>query len=216
MQTNGNIHESIEKYGVKKKRTGHIKNTYSRYFEGYTETVVLQKNKKTCVRRFYVGDYYRQALSDRQFMAVKAVYLLAFLLAAAVFLISGTRAAAVNRLMYIALLQAFCVFFLGWTGIALLDYVPAHRKLTIYEYKTFSKSLIRGTCGLFISAGLLSACSVLYILRYTGSTPEPDAMCVLGNLFVTLAAGTMNWMERKIVYEQIPCRNQKEIERKDI
>lgn len=204
MQNRGNIRDSVEKYGVKKKRAGHIKNTYSRYFEGYAEAVILKKNGKSGIRRFYVGDYYRQSLSDRQLILVKAGYFLAFLLATSAFIISGTRPVMVNRLVYIAVVQAFCVLFLGWMGIALLDYVPAHRKQTIYEYKASSRALIRGTYGLFISACLLSGGCILYMLRHMAEMDVSDTVCVLGYLIMTVIAGIVNRTERKIVYEQIP------------
>ncbi|MGM9537776.1 MAG: hypothetical protein ACI3VN_05540 [Candidatus Onthomonas sp.] len=196
----GDLHESLEKHGGRKKKQKRISSAYGNFFEGYTEFNVLGKNGKEHIERVYTAPYYRQALQKKQRLAVRCGYLAALLLAAVCLISAGVQNLASNRAVYVTLPQAGCIFCLGWMVIALMEYIPMHERLTIYEYKSSSRAFKRASLGLSISAGCLSLGSLLYLLLHLADCTLPDITGLLRYLLATAAAIAVCVTEHHIPY----------------
>lgn len=194
------LHKSLERHGGLKKKPKRISSAYGNFFEGYTEFNVLGKNGKEHIERVYTAPYYRQALQKKQQIGVRCGYLAALVLAAACLVSAGVQNLAVNRVAYVTLPQAGCIFCLGWMVIALVEYIPMHERLTIYEYKSSSRAVKRASLGLSISTGCLSLGTLLYLMLHIADCTLPDITVMLRCLLAMAAAIAVCITERRIPY----------------
>ena len=74
---------------------GHT-SSYDKYFEDYTEYTEMDDYGHIHVTRVYEGDYYEAALSRNRRIAVKILYALFWLTAAAILILTGIRYSSIK------------------------------------------------------------------------------------------------------------------------
>ncbi len=119
------------------------KSAYHRYFEGYTENVIYNKRGRKRIQRIYTEDYYKQDRTQIRWILNKALYALLYLFSAGSFAVSALADFTGNHMWYITLPEAFCVFFMARTGLTLVNYVFAPRKMTVGKYHEISSGLMK-------------------------------------------------------------------------
>lgn len=201
------LHESLEKHGGLKRKQRKVSSGYSRIFEGYTEYSVLGKDGKKHITRVYTAPYYRQDLGRKKRLAVRLGYLCALTLAAVCVISAGIQNTGSNRVLYVTLAQAACVFCMGWMAVCLVEYLPMHDNLTVYEYKTSACAIRRASFWASVSAGCLSAGSLLYMILHARECVLTDITIPVRYLLATAMVAAVCVTEHKISYETVENRN---------
>lgn len=153
---------------------------YHRHFEGYAEVKRVDGRGRTVIERVYIGKYYEPKLAPHRRLTLRMFYIIFFLGGTALFLFCATRIAPCNTAPYVNLFQALAVPLLLWCAYVMVFYLPATGKLTIGEYNSLHKPLIRASaltalCMWLISAGTL-ICFVLCLDAEQGS----NLLCAAG------------------------------------
>ena len=153
---------------------------YHRHFEGYTEVKRVDERGRTVIERVYTGKYYEPELAPHRRLTLRMFYVIFFLGGTALFLFCATRTVPCNTAPYVNLFQALAVPMLLWCAYVLVFYLPATGKLTIGEYNSLHKPLIRAStltalCMWLAGAGAL-ACFILHLETGTIS----DLLCAAG------------------------------------
>lgn len=180
---------------------------YRRHFEGYTELQTIDEKGKKHIQRVYTGDLYRQDIPDGKRAALRAVYVLLFLVMAALFVLCATREVSANSTWYVALSQFGVLVGLGWVLAGLIAGLAAHREMTVGEWKSSSVRLRRGT----ICAALtleLTAFLTLLNLFFRGDRMGVQLLGILGYFLAGGVAVVMNRLEANLPYKITPSAAQ--------
>ncbi len=172
---------------------------YHRHFEGYTEVKRVNERGRQVIERVYTGKYYEPKLAPFRRVTLRIFYLLFFAGGTALFLFCATRTAPCNTAPYVNLFQALAVPMLLWCAYVLVLYIPATGKLTIGEYHSQHRPLIRSSllaaaCMCLAGAGAL-ACFFLRSGMYT------DLLCAAGFAASGLPLFFLSLFERNLDYE---------------
>lgn len=200
----GGIRDRINETDPQKKKEH---SAYERFFEGYTQRLVVSANGRERLERVYVGDYYCPALTRRQLFRVKAEYLGAFLCEVLLLVRTGMLPIVMNRTAFVGIFQAACVFFLGYVLLALIRYLPSGDRRTIYEYHTTSGSICRGALGLAVSAGGGTISALVFTLLWGRGELLLHLSCVLCYGLMTALAFGIYQREKAITYEKVKNPN---------
>lgn len=188
--------------GKKKKLYG--SRAYQKFFEDYEEIrVPKESGRGTRIKRIYTGDYYRKDSSDKNWYAMKAVYLLAAVVTVALFVMAAFPGSGANKAWYVTVPQAASVacYFIFFR--VLCSYIAAPRNMTISEWKRGCRTLkkilkILAGCVLVTAAGTLG----YYLLHGTEFSGK-----ILGYFMAYLLCasvlGIMYILENKVNYQKI-------------
>lgn len=136
-------------------------NAYHRYFEGYSEYETLDSRGKTVIRRVYEGTVYSQNLDRKQRVKLHVLLGVLWLAGAAVFALAATRPVPANMLWYSVLPQFAVLGFLVWALTALVNYYMAPEKMTVADYNTGSRRLVKSSLAALIAMLL---CAAVYLI----------------------------------------------------
>ena len=188
--------------GKKKKLYG--SRAYQKFFEDYEEIrVPKESGRGTRIKRIYTGDYYRKDSSDKNWYAMKVVYLLAAVVTVALFVMAAFPGGGANKVWYVTVPQAASVacYFIFFR--VLCSYIAAPRNMTISEWKRGCRTLkkilkILAGCVLVTAAGTLG----YYLLHGTEFSGR-----ILGYFMAYLLCasvlGIMYIWENKVNYQKI-------------
>ena len=178
---------------------------YHSYFEGYTEYRVTDERDKSRLRRVYTGDWYRQKLEKKQYIGLRAVYTLLFLvMAGAVALAAFTQGSAGQALYTVApeivtlclLARLFYVLF--------VNYLFAPRKMTVNDYRTSAPALKTASSWLaaLFGADLLGT-ALDALLNGAAGRFQSLPLTLLAFALGAAAAWLMYRMECRVPYETL-------------
>ncbi|MGM9608081.1 MAG: hypothetical protein ACI3XJ_11310 [Oscillospiraceae bacterium] len=159
--TERRLRQKTEEEGGERATGFHHSNAYHRFFEGYSEKMIARENGRgNRIIREYVGKYYVQDCSDRNWMLCKAAFLVLYAAAVCLFLFALTRRTASNTVLLTAIPSGAALILLVLLLYYMIMFIFSRRRLTAYEYnngsrKVFLFSTITG--GLFC----LTAAAVL-------------------------------------------------------
>lgn len=174
---------------------------YHKYFEGYKEHYEIGTDGKPHLKRVYAGMWYRQSVSDKNYILIRIGYVLLF---AALFLLlvaAGRIQGASGTALYVVIPEILIVVMLFRVFYILIaSYLFAPKKMTIHDYE--SSSLALKTAAVILGGAELLAClaTLLYALLHRGGASLPSALVFL--LGGALAAAI--WLiENRIPYEEL-------------
>lgn len=134
------------------KKTYHSK-AYHRFFEGFEEHEVPGDDGKNRIERIYTGAWYSLPLSKTRKILLLLGYVFLFLIACFCYFYACSRRISSNTQWFTILFESISLICLGWVVVSLFNYLTRPPKMTIYEFKSTSKSLRRSS--LFATIGLL-------------------------------------------------------------
>lgn len=185
----------------------HHSSAYHRYFEGFAERKCYDENGNTHIERVYVGNYYRRKTSDRHLKALKARYVVLYLLSMAAFLFAGTRDTQLNVVVYVYIPVVLALAAMLYLIFPLFYNLTVPREMMIRSYRDSSEKLIR----ISICAAVLQAVSALMtiigMICIPGQVGPQQFLSVAGFL---VGAGLLLWIwqtERCAEYETLPPKN---------
>ena len=132
---------------------GFHSHSYHKHFEDYVERVQIDSRGTKKIIRTYIGNYYRNNLTKRLSLGIKAVYLALYLLTVVLFLKAGTAPVMSNTKWYVVLPEFLNLLVLLWLLKTMIYYATAGKALTVGEYRYTSRSLLHTTLAAAISFG---------------------------------------------------------------
>jgi hypothetical protein len=186
---------------------------YHRFFEGYSEIKIPKPDGKGYrIQRIYTGDYHRQDLTKIQQLLLRVLYVVLFLVSAALFVSSATLPLTSNSTWYVVLAQVVSIPFLFWILITFFSYLPTRLDLTIAEYRSSSLALQKATLGAALSLGVAVLVTLVFIFLNLSNEPLNELLCAVRYLVAGLLALSINRVEKKVNYLVIPSQNKALVE----
>ena len=182
---------------------GYHSRAYHRHFEGYRETEVTDARGRTRIRRDYVGEWYSQDLSRGRRIGLKIALTALWALTVAVFVFTAARATYANASWYVAVSEFGAVAGFLWTLVSLILYLTAPVKMTVGDYRSASKGVLRGSiciAGFSILTTLLTALHAVL----GSETWAAELLCCAGFLAAAALAVLMNRLEANVPYVRTP------------
>ena len=181
------------------------RDSYHRFFEGWTEYTELTPSGKVRIKRVYTAEYYSPKMSEKSWRLYKLLYFLALAVSFAIYAVFAYQFLASNTVWYVALPQALCVFAYIFAFWFLINRFFAPVKMTVREHREAETNL--KTVSLLLSAllALTAVTSVLHCLFLSGGLPE--AAAALGFLIAGAAVFLIYFSEGRIEYVRVPNEN---------
>ena len=182
---------------------GYHSRAYHRHFEGYRETEVTDAKGRTRIRRDYVGEWYSRDLDRGKRVALKLILAVLWALTAAVFVFTASRATYANAAWYVTIGEFGVVAGFLWTFVSLALYLTAPAKMTIGEYRSASKGVLRGSlciAGFSLLTALLTALHAIL----GSETWNAELLCCVGFSAAAALAVLMNRLEANVPYIRTP------------
>ena len=150
----------------------------NRYFEQYEKEKVPRKNGKgTRIQFKYVGDFYRLAISDRRWKALKVIYPAIAAVFLGLYIYLALRPVSSNYSEYVGLFVILMVFPVYFLIYGIVCFIAAKRDMTIREYRESVRRVFWGS----MAACILNAGVVIAQLVFFSSRDESvDTIQTLG------------------------------------
>lgn len=175
---------------------------YHRHFEGYTEVKRVDERGRTVLERIYTGKYYEPKLALHHRLTLRMFYIIFFLGGTALFLFCATRAASCNTAPYVILFQALAVPLLLWCAYVMVFYLPATGRLTIGEYNSLHKPLIRASALAALCMWLAGAGALVCFLHLE-TAMSTDLLCAAGFTGAGALMFLIHLLENRLEYTVI-------------
>lgn len=175
--------------------------SYHRHFEGYSEYEVVDEKGHVHIRRVYTGMYYAHPFEKKQRILLKAMLVVIWLAAVALFTLGAMQPGAGNNKWYVSVWQVGDVIGLAWTLFGLFNYLTVPPKMTIGDWRSSSQKL---RCGSIFAAVflLVTALMILFDLALTASNVGMYLLCALCFLISGVCMIAEWWIEGKVVYKK--------------
>ena len=132
---------------------------YHRYFEGYSEYMIIEPDGKRRIERVYTGEYYICPLTGMKKAARGAAYVFAFTLSAFLFVWAASRPVEANSAMYVVAATAIAIAGYVMVGRGIFNYCTNPTKMTVGEWRSATERIINGStfCSAFgILTGIMA------------------------------------------------------------
>lgn len=173
---------------------------YHRHFEGYTEIKRLDERGRTVIERVYTGKYYEPELVPYRRITLRLFYMIFFLGGTALFLFCATRTALCNTAPYVNLFQALAVPMVLWCAYILVFYIPSLGKLTVGEYNSQHRPLIRAALLTSVCMWLTGVGSLMCVLLHLETGMGKDLLCVAGFALAGVLIFLIYLLESRLEY----------------
>lgn len=187
-----------------------MKSYYHKYFEGYEEDKVLNRNGRgTHIEYTYVGYYFRQGIKNFSRILLRMLYVLMSVAAVGSLIFSSTRLVHCNQTPYMVALQALTLLTFIWFFWVMLSYVFAPKEMTVYKYKSTALQLLK-VCKWLTAAFLLDAAAAAAdMLLSAGGFQKEQTLCLSAYVLGSMMILGIYIIERALPYERLS--NDKEI-----
>lgn len=173
---------------------------YHKHFEGYTEYKVKNEKGRSITKRIYTGKYYEPDLAPHLRRRLRIAYVLLFVCAVGLFMYCGTRVSPCNTAPYVNAFQVIAVVLLFWHVYILVNYLANNGPLTIGEYNSIHKPLIRASNLSGICMWICCAMSILSFFLHFQDLPFLDLLCASGFFMSGLFLGIIYYLEYNLNY----------------
>ena len=184
-------------------KTHDSKERYERFFAGYTEYKVVAPNGGKKTVRVYTGNLFRQEMTVGQARRLRVLYVVLFLLAAAVYIASLCVNTASNSWMYTVLAALIPAIFYARLLLSVGLYALSSPTLKIREYRDGSRVII--STPLFIIGTSTLAVAVTVFSFWFGPVSF-SAMEIVKMILLEVSAAltfTMRAVEKKVKYTEV-------------
>lgn len=173
---------------------------YHRNFQGYTEVKRVRPDGKAVIERVYTGHYFEPMLSKERRVRLRILYVLLFAGGMGVFGWSATRPAVCNTVLYVGAFQALAVAMALWCLYVLIFYIPAVGKLTVGEYDTLHKPLIRSSAACALCQGAAAVAALVCFFLNRDAASASDLLCMGGFVLGGMLFGLIWFLESHLEY----------------
>lgn len=176
---------------------------FNRYFEGYQKRTVIDRNGEEKVKFVYTLDYYRPQMSQNSFIIRKVIYIVLFLIAAAVQLLAGLQEIPMNHVQYMGFAQCLGILAMILIGVYLCIHLTAPYTMEVHAYRGAHEKFITATLIASIGMGVIFLCALVTMIICSSLSFRS----VIWVFLYLVAAGVIfvMWMlEKKTEYDQIP------------
>jgi len=177
---------------------------YHGFFEGYREVRIPKKNGKGyTIRRVYAMPWVRMNVPDGVWIRNKLIQAGLFALAVLLYLAGSLNQISANSSPLVAIPGLFGLLGMVLTLVALLRYLIRKRNMTLWEYRSGSRRIIR--CSLPSAAMLLMTAAVVlfYVLMWHREELKPGIFSAASYALGGLSLLAMMWFEEKIPYTRV-------------
>jgi hypothetical protein len=176
---------------------------YHREFEGWSEVKRVGLSGKVEIQRVYTGKYFEPAIPMQKRIALRALYVLLLVLSGWLFGSCAFRPAVCNTVLYVGFAQALTVGALIWIIYVLIFYVPTIGKMTIGDYNTLHRPLLRSTMAAGVCMGAAGVLSVLSFFLNRPVSDVADLLCSAGFIVSGCIVLIIHFLEKKLIYKEL-------------
>lgn len=178
----------------------------SRFYENYFEDHIIKtkpgkKNKLRFVRS-YAGDYYVLKMPRIKQAGIRILYAALFSLSVFLFILATSADVESNQNWFVVIAEMFNLLSLFWVLLTLVFHLTSKHNLTVGEYKSTSKTLIRSSFITMIGFVATVMCKVIFLVFYTSERP----LEILQSAMMLSACGicffTIYTVEKSLKYER--------------
>lgn len=183
---------------------------YHKYFEGYVEKQVTDSKGKKHIVRTYVGDYHIHSMTDKQWVGLKLLYAVLYLLACVSLIYGASRNNLANVTWFVRAGTGIAVVVMFIFLYTLVNYEIAQRKLTIWGYHETSETM-KTKCLVALGAIGLSAFSqiVFIVMFFKVINLSSEAVTLVFTIISALFMLAIYFIEAKAVkYDVVPSGNE--------
>ncbi|MGN0999377.1 MAG: hypothetical protein ACI4PO_07485 [Faecousia sp.] len=137
---------------------------YHRHFEGYSEYMVTDAKGRAKIRRVYTAKWYLVDLEENTKKQLRAELVLCWAVMLLFFLFAGTRNIQVNKLWYMALIQAAVIACMVWNLSGILHFLCLPEKSTVGQYRKSFEASRKSSIGLLITFGVAGLAAFLQLI----------------------------------------------------
>ena len=181
---------------------------YHRYFEDYAERQTMDESGRLAIERVYVGRYYRVNLSGRALRRQKVLFLLLYLGAAALFLLSGVTL-QVSAVGLAAIATMAALLSLLWLAVPVFHRLTAPREMEVRTWRESSASLRHAGAGAAVCLFACAGASLAAAFLVPGYSRLETALGVLPYVLSGAFSLGIHILERRTDYEVLPPKNQR-------
>ena len=186
-------YSSLEEKAITKSRHYHA------YYEGYAERRVWNDaKKKACIERVYVEDFYVRRIMSKSSLLWKLLYFAVFASGMAAYIWGSVQRIPVSRYVYLPgfALIVTAVFLMS----TLISMAAIPKKMTVWEYRSGSRRLIKLSFAAALFAFLQSAAVGVYLLAVKEAFSRESVVGIVGNLLSSLLFDVLFFTEKRTVY----------------
>jgi len=174
------VEEKNKLYGGKKntrveERLSKSGSYRSRFYENYFEDHIVKtkpgKHNKLRFVRSYAGDYYVLKMSRIKQAGIRMLYAALFFLSVFLFILATSADVESNQNWFVVIAEMFNLLSLFWVLLTLVFYLTAKCNLTVGEYKSTSKTLIRSSLITMVSFVATAICKVIFLVFSPSERP---------------------------------------------
>lgn len=177
--------------------------SYHNYFEDFEECEVLDEYGKSKIQRTYIGVWYTLDLSRAKNVLLLLGYSLLFLAAVFCFFYACSRSIPSNTQWLIILFEVVSLICLVWMVVSIFNYLTRPKKMTVYYFKSTSKSLLRSSR---VSAVGLCATWVVSSVYAVAVGFASTALLLFPLLIAAVCCFAVFLLERRMKYNKSSAR----------
>ena len=201
MNLRNNLGDSYRKGDLDKKPNNQGSRAYKRFFEGYEEVTIPNRNGRGFrIKRIYRGGYYRQDITTCRWVLLKMIYAFLFILSFCFFANPALRSIPVNSVWYVTISQAVVVALYFWSVTVLCSYIVSGRNMTISKYKRACVPIRYAFKSTFIALLVTTVLTVLFVVVNPAKDTGRDTINMIQYLISALLIFIIYEVERRINY----------------
>lgn len=178
-----------------------------RIFEGYEKRIVTDENGKEKVKFVYIKEYFTPQMTKNEYLIIKIMYSVLFLISAACQLYAGLKNVPMNiHYKHMGFAQCVGILALVITAIYIGSKLTAPYEMEIYAYKNSHNKLITAStiAVILIGAVFVTAVVTMFI---AGAVSLAHILWALIYLAAAAAVFVIMWLERRTQFTIIPPKN---------
>ena len=179
------------------------RNYYHKHFMGYTEVRRINAKGRVISERHYTAPWQRHALTDRQWVLNKVVYVLGVLISTILFLWALVQRVPSNSAALVAAPGFLSGLLMVLMWMAVFTYVSAPRKMTLWEYRS-GKSKVEIFTRL-ATAGIIATvvAKVVFICVWMDFSWGGEIIGLLALVLSVVPLLVIFFVERRMNYEEV-------------
>lgn len=178
------------------------RNYYHKYFQGYTEVRRVNAKGRVVSERHYTAPWQRHCLTDAQWVMTKAAYAMGTLISTVLFLWALVQQIPSNSAIIVAAPGFLSVLMLLLLWMAVLAYITAPRKMTLWEHRSGKSKVELFTRLSAVAIGVTVAAKVIFIGVWMNFSWEGEVFSLLLLAASAVPPVLMFLTERRMNYEE--------------
>ena len=193
--------QALKETGGAPRAAGFHRHAYHRNFEGWTEVTIKRPDGRTYIDHIYTGRYYEPALTAGQRVGIRLLYLTLSLLGGILYAFMAFRDTFCNKAPYVVMFQSLTLLMMLWFFYTMFFYILTPGLMTIGDYNTIHKPVIRSALVNVLCMWATAAASLISFFLYFTYRPYMDLLCSLGFAAAGIMLSAIYLMEQNLEYK---------------